>query len=184
MSPNHCYQASGQTTPASLRPTLPLPHPPAPAQARYDERSTKLLKHSNLTQCWCVQELQERKKIKKKERKKKKKPESEAEADADTAPAETSEAEPGEHEESSDEAAQPAFSPKANPQDVAQLQKETAEAAAAAAADGEVPSCCLEVEVLQPLLLLAGKVSRWAHSWDVNGGLAASNCKHKWWYCY
>lgn len=89
-----------------------------------------------------MQELQERKKIRKKERKKKKKPENEAdvEADGDVARAETSKAEPGEHEESSDEAAQNILSLSPNPsaQDVAQDQKETAEAAAA---DGEVYCC-------------------------------------------
>ena len=95
-----------------------------------------------------VQELQERKKIKKKERKKKKKPESEAEAEAeaDAAPAEASEAEPGEPGESSDEAAQHALSPEASPQDVAGVQKETAEAAAEAAAagpDGESFLLCM-----------------------------------------
>ena len=100
---------------------------------------------------WDAQELQERKKIKKKERKKKKKPESEAdveaeaEADADTAQAEASEAEPGEHGDSSDEAAQAGISPETSGQDIAHSHKGTPEgateaaesAAAATAPDGE-----------------------------------------------
>ena len=56
-----------------------------------------------------MQELQERKKIKKKERKKKKRPENEAEAQAPAAAA--SEAEQAEPGESSDEAAQAQISP-------------------------------------------------------------------------
>ncbi len=80
--------------------------------------------------------MQERKKIKKKERKKKKKPESEAEADGDVdiVRAETSETEPREHGESSDEAALQAPSPQASAEDVGQEpdQKEAVDAVAAA----------------------------------------------------
>lgn len=78
--------------------------------------------------------MQERKKIKKKERKKKKKPEGEADPELDAARAETSEAEPGEHGESSDEAALQAPSPQASAEDVGQDVKEASDADAAAAA--------------------------------------------------
>ena len=99
-----------------------------------------------------LQEMQERKKIKKKERKKKKKPESEADPDPDPdmdpARAGASEAEAGEHGESSDEAALLAPSPQASAEDVGQHQdqKEAVEAAVATAdavvGKPAVVSCC------------------------------------------
>lgn len=62
--------------------------------------------------------------------------------DADTAPAETSEAEPGEHGESSDEAAQQALSPETSAQDVGSDQQDTAQAAAEAVATADGEYCC------------------------------------------
>ena len=99
--------------------------------------------------------MQERKKIKKKERKKKKKPESEADPDPDpeldAVRADTSEAEPGEAGESSDEAAAQAASPQGSAEHVGPHPQEATDAAAAAgpaaaaaataAADGEWPMC-------------------------------------------
>ncbi len=100
---------------------------------------------------WPLQEMQERKKIKK-ERKKKKKPESEADPDPelDAVRADTSEAEPGEPGESSDEAAAQAASPQGSAEHVGPASQEAtdvaaaaagpAAAAAAATADGEWPA--------------------------------------------
>ena len=101
---------------------------------------------------WPLQEMQERKKIKKKERKKKKKPESEADPDPDpeldAVRADTSEAEAGEPGESSDEAAAQAASPKGSaehvgphPQEATDAAAAAGPAAAAAAADSEWPMC-------------------------------------------
>ncbi len=88
----------------------------------------------HLTHMWPLQEMQERKKIKKKERKKKKKPESEADPDPelDAVRADTSEAEPGEPGESSDEAALQAPSPQPSAEHVGLDAQEAADAAAAA----------------------------------------------------
>ena len=85
---------------------------------------------------WLLQEMQERKKIKKKDRKKKKKPESEADPDPelDAVRADTSEAEVGEPGESSDEAAAQAASPQGSAEHVGPASQEATDAAAAATA--------------------------------------------------
>ncbi len=90
----------------------------------------------HLTHMCRLQEMQERKKIKKKERKKKKKPESEADPDPDleldAVRADMSEAEAGEPGESSDEAAAQAASPQGSAEHVGPHPQEATDAAAAA----------------------------------------------------
>ena len=106
----------------------------------------------SLTHVWLLQEMQERKKIKKKERKKKKKPESEADPDPDpeldAVRADTSEAEPG---ESSDEAGTQAASPQGSADHVGPASQEATDAAATAAAGPAVAAAATTADGEWPM---------------------------------